>query len=55
MNVEPDVFLANFGAPMPPRDFGEKVVSVLEDTKYANGFAFGFKGEGITLLEGEAA
>jgi hypothetical protein len=49
-------FLARFGAPMPPRDFGEKVVSVLEDPKYANGVVFGLKGDtGITLLEGEAA
>ena len=49
-------FLARFGAPMPPRDFGEKVVSVLEDPKYADGVAFALKGDtGITLLEGEAA
>ena len=49
-------FLARFGAPMPPRDFGEKVVSVLEDPKYAEGVVFGLKGDtGITMLEGEAA
>jgi NAD(P)-dependent dehydrogenase (short-subunit alcohol dehydrogenase family) len=49
-------FLARFGAPMPPRDFGEKIVSVLEDPKYADGVVFGLKGDtGITLLEGEAA
>ncbi len=48
--------LARFGAPMPPREFGEKVVSVLEDPKYAEGLAFGLKGEtGITILEGAAA
>jgi hypothetical protein len=41
---------------MPPREFGEKVVSVLNDPKYAEGFAFGFKGDaGITMLEGAAA
>jgi hypothetical protein len=41
---------------MPPRAFGEKVVSVLNDPKYAAGFAFGFKGDtGITMLEGAAA
>jgi hypothetical protein len=35
---------------------GEKVVSVLDDPKYAEGFAFGLKGDtGITMLEGEAA
>ena len=49
-------FLTRFGAPMPPRDFGEKVVSVLEDPTYADGMVFGLKGDtGITMLEGEAA
>ena len=49
-------FLARFGAPMPPRDFGEKVVSVLEDPKYANGEVFGLKGDtGVTMIEGAAA
>jgi hypothetical protein len=43
-------------AAMPPREFGEKVVSVPDDPKYAQGFAFGLKGDtGITMLEGEAA
>ena len=54
MNVKPEEFLARFGAPMPPREFGEKVVSVLNDPKYAEGFAFGLKGgTEITMLEGE--
>ena len=49
-------FLARFGTPMPPREFGEKVVSVLEDPKYADGVVFGLKGDtGITMLEGAAA
>jgi NAD(P)-dependent dehydrogenase (short-subunit alcohol dehydrogenase family) len=56
MGVKPETFLAGFGAPMPPREFGEKVVSVLDDPKYAEGFAFGLKGDtGITILEGMAA
>src|SRR6201987_4576529 len=38
MGVKPEEFLARFGAPMPPRDFGEKVISVLDDPKYAEGF-----------------
>jgi NAD(P)-dependent dehydrogenase (short-subunit alcohol dehydrogenase family) len=55
-NIKPEEFLAHFGAPMPPREFGEKVVSVLNDPKYADGFAFGLKGDaGITMLEGAAA
>jgi NAD(P)-dependent dehydrogenase (short-subunit alcohol dehydrogenase family) len=49
-------FLARFGAPMPPRDFGEKVICVLEDPAYAEGLAFGLKGDtGITVLEEMAA
>jgi hypothetical protein len=56
MGIQRDEFLARFGAPMPPREFGEKVVSVLDDPKYAEGFAFGLKGDtGITVLEGAAA
>ena len=56
MGLDVKAYLARFGAPMPPRDFGEKVVSVLDDPKYAEGFAFGLKGDtGITLLEGTAA
>ena len=54
--LKPEEYLARFGAPMPPREFGEKVVSVLNDPKYADGFAFGLKGDaGITMLEGAAA
>jgi NAD(P)-dependent dehydrogenase (short-subunit alcohol dehydrogenase family) len=56
MGVNPEEFLARFGAPLPPREFGEKVVSLLDDPKYATGSAFGLKGDtGITILEGEAA
>src|SRR6266404_2037220 len=56
MGIEPEAFLARFGAPMPPRQFGDHVVAVLDDLQYATGFAFGLKGDtGITVLEGEAA
>lgn len=56
MGIKPEEFLARFGAPMPPREFGEKVVAVLDDPKYAKGFAFGLKGDtGVTMLEGMAA
>jgi NAD(P)-dependent dehydrogenase (short-subunit alcohol dehydrogenase family) len=56
MGVTPTEFVARFGAPMPPREFGEKVVSVLDDPTYAEGFAFGLKGDTeITMLEGAAA
>ena len=54
--MKPEQFLARFGAPLPPREFGEKVVSLLDDPKYAEGVAFGLKGDtGITVLEGAAA
>jgi NAD(P)-dependent dehydrogenase (short-subunit alcohol dehydrogenase family) len=54
--LKPEEYLARFGAPMPPREFGEKVVSVLNEPKYADGFAFGLKGDtGITMIEGAAA
>jgi NAD(P)-dependent dehydrogenase (short-subunit alcohol dehydrogenase family) len=56
MGIKPEEFLARFGAPMPPRAFGEKVVSVLDDPQYAEGFAFGLKGDtGVTMLEEAAA
>jgi short-subunit dehydrogenase len=56
MGMKPEEFLARFGAPLPPLEFGEKVVSLLDDPKYAEGLAFGLKGDtGITVLEGAAA
>jgi NAD(P)-dependent dehydrogenase (short-subunit alcohol dehydrogenase family) len=52
MGVEPEQFLARFGAPLPPREFGKKIVSLLDDPKYAAAVAFGLKGDtGITVLE----
>jgi NAD(P)-dependent dehydrogenase (short-subunit alcohol dehydrogenase family) len=51
-----EAFLARFGAPLPPREFGEHVAALLTDPRYESGVAFGIKGEtGITVLEGEAA
>ena len=56
MGIEREAFLARFGAPLPPRQFGDNLVAVLDDPQYAEGFAFGLKGDtGITILEGEAA
>ena len=49
-------FLAGFGKPLPPRRFGEHVVTILTEPKYANGTAFGLKGEsGITFLDPPSA
>lgn len=54
--IEREAFLGRFGPALPPRQFGDYVVAVLDDPQYATGFAFGLKGdEGITVLEGEAA
>jgi NAD(P)-dependent dehydrogenase (short-subunit alcohol dehydrogenase family) len=56
MGLDREAYLARFGAPLPPRQFGDLVVAVLDDPKYAGGGAFGLKGDtGITVLEGEAA
>jgi NAD(P)-dependent dehydrogenase (short-subunit alcohol dehydrogenase family) len=53
--IEPEAFVARFGAPMPPRVFGENVISVLSDPKHAEGFAFGLTGDaGVTMMEGLA-
>ena len=55
MGIEPEAFVARFGAPMPPRLFGDNVVAVLDDPKHAKGFAFGLTGDaGVTMIEGFA-
>jgi NAD(P)-dependent dehydrogenase (short-subunit alcohol dehydrogenase family) len=56
MGIKREEFLARFGAPTPPRAFGEHLVAVLDDPQYVPGIAFGLKGDtGITVLEGAAA
>lgn len=56
MGITPEQFVARFGAPMPPRAFGDRVVSVLEDPQYANGVVFGLNGDaGVTVMEGASA
>jgi NAD(P)-dependent dehydrogenase (short-subunit alcohol dehydrogenase family) len=55
MHIEPEAFVARFGAPMPPRVFGENVVAVLDDPTHAEGFAFGLSGDtGVKMIEGFA-
>jgi len=50
--VTPEAFLAGFGTPMPPSLYGERVATVLTDPAYADGTAFGFRGDtGITRLD----
>jgi NAD(P)-dependent dehydrogenase (short-subunit alcohol dehydrogenase family) len=56
MGVKPEEFVARFGAPMLPRDFGDKVVAVLSDAQFAQGMVFGLKSApGITVLEPASA
>lgn len=52
MDIEPEAFVARFGAPMPPRLFGENVVAVLDNPAYSEGFAFGLSGDkGVDVME----
>ncbi len=54
--IEPEAFLTRFGAPMPPRLFGEHVVRILDDPEYDTAIALGLKGDvGISVLEGKPA
>jgi len=56
MGITPAEFVARFGAPMPPRAFGDRVVSVLEDPQYADGVVLGLSGDaGVTVMEGATA
>jgi NAD(P)-dependent dehydrogenase (short-subunit alcohol dehydrogenase family) len=49
-----DAFLAaKYGKPLSSRQYGEHVVTLLTDPRYATGVAYGFKGDtGITALDG---
>jgi NAD(P)-dependent dehydrogenase (short-subunit alcohol dehydrogenase family) len=52
LGIAPEEFVTRFGAPMPPRLFGDNVLAVLEDPKHADGFAFGLTGDaGVTTME----
>jgi hypothetical protein len=54
--IEPEAFLARFGAPMPPRLFGEHVVGILDNPEYDTAIALRLKGDvGISVLEGKPA
>lgn len=56
LGITPETFVERFGAPMPPRTFGDHVVSILDDPAYAGGFAFGVSGSGgINQMEDLAA
>jgi hypothetical protein len=56
LGVTPEQFLTRFGSPMPPRQFGEHIVTLLTEPKYESALAFGLKGDtGISILEEVAA
>jgi NAD(P)-dependent dehydrogenase (short-subunit alcohol dehydrogenase family) len=56
LSVTPEQYFTRFGAPMPPRQFGEHVVTLLTNPRYEGDLAFGLKGDtGISVLEGAAA
>jgi hypothetical protein len=43
--VSAEAFLAGFGKPLSPRDYGEHVVTLLADPKHEGATAFGVRGE----------
>ena len=52
LEITPEAFVERFGAPMPPRVFGENVLAVLNDPAHASGSAFGLTGDaGVTMME----
>lgn len=56
MGITPEKFVARFGSPMAPRAFGERVLAVLEDPRYADAVVLGLNGDdGVTIMEGLAA
>jgi len=49
--VSTETFLAGFGKPLSPRDFGEHVVTLLADPQYQSATAFGIRGEtGVEVI-----
>jgi hypothetical protein len=51
--VSVETFLAGFGAPMSSKQVGEHVATILTESKYETGVAFGLKGDsGISSLDG---
>ncbi len=50
--VGTEAFLAGFGKPLSPRDYGEHVATLLTDPRYESATAFGIRGEtGIQPLD----
>jgi len=50
--VTTEAFLAGFGKPLSPRDYGDQVATLLTDPQYESSTAFGIRGEtGIQALD----
>ena len=51
--VSTEAFVAGFGKPLTPHDYGEHIVALLTDPKYESAPAFGIRGEtGIQRVDG---
>jgi NAD(P)-dependent dehydrogenase (short-subunit alcohol dehydrogenase family) len=56
LGIPLDSYFERFGAPMPPRQFGELIVTLLTSAEFDNQRAFGLNGDhGISVLEEAAA
>lgn len=55
LGLDRATYLTRFGAPLPPRRFGEHVIEAIGDPQYARAIALSVKGDtGVTVLEGGA-
>jgi NAD(P)-dependent dehydrogenase (short-subunit alcohol dehydrogenase family) len=56
LGLDPERFFDRFGAPMPPRLYGDHVARILTEADFDRAVALGLKGDtGITVLEEAAA
>lgn len=56
LGIPIEQYLERFGAPMPPRQFGEHIISLLTEPQYDTPRAFGLNGDnGISVLEEASA
>lgn len=52
MGMTPEAFVSRFGSPMSPQIFGDRVISVLEDPRFAEAMVLGFNGDqDVTVID----
>ena len=52
MGITPEEFVSRFGAPMPPRAFGDHVISILKEPQFAESMVLGLNGnDGVTVID----